>query len=761
MNTAIQDLTPLWVYNAAWVMKKRIRVHIDGTVQGVGFRPFVYRIAVRVGLAGHVRNLGDAGVEIEIEGNEQAIASFLKALKEETPPLAAIAGMHLEDLPPQGQQRFSIHASSTAGDGGGALPPDVATCTPCLEDIDAPEGRYAGYWATSCTDCGPRFTVIEGLPYDRPLTSMRDFPMCAACRAEYEDPLDRRYHAQTIACPACGPSLAFVADGRENREDPLSSAVRVLNRGGLIAIKGIGGTHVACDATREPSVAELRRRLGRSAQPFALMARPDMVEGFADVTPEEWALLRSPRRPIVAVRAKGVGVAPSVAPGLHTVGVMLPYTGLHHLLLRQVGFPLVMTSANFPGLPMLVDNEAILTQLGHLLDGVLLHDRRIVARCDDSVMRMAGGGPVFLRRSRGYVPEPLAVDLGDAPLLALGGETGVVAALYHRGKVFLSQHIGDTDKLDTLEFLREAIEHLMRITGAPRPKVIGCDLHPGFATAKLAAELGHAVPVQHHVAHVAALACEWGLEELVGVAADGYGYGTDGTAWGGEVIAWRGGNWERAGSLREVPLPGGDLAARRPGRMAASYLIAAGEDPSAAGLPPDEIEIVKTQISRGLNAPATTSAGRFLDAVAAWLGLCRARTYEGEPAMRLEAIAATGRPHPLVSSIAPGPDRLTLDTVGLFRQLVEFRRRGTSTPDLAATAQAALAEGLARLAAHVAAREGMSTVGLTGGVAVNDCIAWAVRQAVEEAGPVFCAHRAVPPGDGGVALGQLVVAAGA
>ncbi|GAB4307773.1 MAG: carbamoyltransferase HypF [Candidatus Bipolaricaulota bacterium] len=729
-----------------------------GTVQGVGFRPFVYRTAVGLGLAGHVRNLGDAGVEIEVEGDPASVAQFITTLRPGAPPLAEIETVELTDLSPNGDTEFRI-ASSLDGRGGrGTIPPDVATCASCLKDLADPHSRFHGYWATSCTDCGPRFTVIEGLPYDRPRTAFREFTMCPDCQREYSDPLDRRYHAQTIACPACGPRLRYVKGEQEVTGDPISAAQDALREGKVVAIKGLGGTHLACDATREEVVAELRRRLGRPGQPFALMAREDQIERIARPSLEEWALLRSPRRPIVVLPLTPGSVAPSVAPGLDTVAVMLPYTGLHHLLVERLPFPLVMTSANYPGRPMLIDDAQILGELANVADGFLLHNRRIVARCDDSVVRISAGTPTFLRRSRGWVPEPIAVDLGEEPLLALGGDLNVTLAVYSQGKAYLSQHIGNTEHLDTLEFLRQALAHLFDLTGIPCPKRIACDLHPRFATTRLAAELGEAIPVQHHVAHVAGLAAEHGVTDVVGIAADGYGYGADGEAWGGEVIVWRRGSWERVGSLAPVPMPGGDLATLRPGRMAASYLLAAGLDPREAGLRQDELEAVRIQIERKLNCPHTTSAGRFLDAVAAWLGIAGARTYEGEPAMRLEAAARGGTAHPVPLPLREIGGRRTADTVAAFRTLAELRSAGAAVADLAATAQAALARGLARIAIETARERGIAAVGLTGGVAVNDAIATEVKETVAKAGLRFLSHRLVPPGDGGLAFGQLAQA---
>ncbi len=699
-------------------------------------------------------------MEIEIEGPREALEDFLRALREEAPPLAEISEIAVEEIPPNGASDFRILSSTGGGSGGGTIPPDIATCDRCLADIDDPGSRYHGYWATSCTDCGPRFTVIESLPYDRPRTSMRDFPMCEDCRREYGDPLDRRYHAQTIACPECGPKLVYIENGREVPGDPIELAAEALAAGKIVAIKGIGGTHLACDATREKTVAELRRRLGRPGQPFALMAPLSLLREFAEVSPEAEKLLRSPRRPIVVLPKRNGKLAPSVAPGLHTVGFMLPYSGLHHLLFKRTDFPLVMTSANLPGRPMLIENERILSELSGIADGFLLHNRRIVARCDDSVVRITAGRPVFLRRSRGWVPEPIAIDLGEEPLLALGAELNVTFALYHRKKVFLSQHIGNVEHLETQEFLKGAIVHLLKITGAQMPQILVCDLHPAFPTTHLAEELGERViRVQHHVAHVAGLAGEHGLAELVGIAMDGYGYGEDGAAWGGEVIVWRKGKWHRMGSLVPVPMPGGDLATLKPGRMAAAFLRAAGLDPAESGLPGKELKLALLQIERGINCPETTSAGRFLDAVAAWLGISRERTYEGEPAMRLEATGAGGKPLPIEPVIREHDGRPVLDTIALFRELHRLRNEGTSVADLAATAQDALAKGLARIAVRVARAEGIGTVGLTGGAAVNDRIARAVKCEVEAAGLHYVQHGKIPPGDGGLSFGQLVHAA--
>jgi len=746
---------------------ERRRIRVRGVVQGVGFRPFIYRSAVGLELAGSVRNLGDAGVEIFVEGPASDLETFLSKLKASAPTLARIDAVDVEVVESEGACTFEILPSVEGGTGGGSLPPDVATCDACVAEILG-DSRFKGYWATSCTDCGPRFTVIESLPYDRPRTSMIDFPMCDACRSEYTEPLDRRYHAQTQACGACGPALEF--DGEV--EDAVGSAVRALEKGKIVAIKGIGGTHLACDATDVSAVAELRRRVGRPYQPYAIMATLETLGQIAEVGDVEAATLVGSQRPIVVLRALPDVLAPAVAPGLHTVGAMLPYTGLHHLLFAKLADPLVMTSANLPGRPMLIDNDEIVERLAGIADHFLLHDRRIVARCDDSVRRGVGDRMVFLRRSRGHVPEPIPVPsctpVEDA-VLALGPETDVTFAIAANGAITPSQHIGSVDDLETLSFLQAAIEHLYRITQAPDPVRIACDLHPAFSTTRLAHELAErydaeVIPVQHHAAHLCSVMAEHNVEEAVGVILDGYGYGWDGEAWGGEILVGSDRTIARAGSLLSVRLPGGDQAARHPMRMAAAFLHAAGERGkgivnrlTSRGVAALEAEVLVTQIERGINAPWTTSAGRFLDAVAAWLGICSERTYEGEPAMRLEAAAAGGEALPVEPVLREVEGRIVLDTAALFRELVRLAETQTIN-DVAATAQHALAIGTGRIALDACERLGIRTIAFSGGVAYNDAIATALKRLVESKGLTLLTNEKVPCGDGGVSFGQAVYA---
>ena len=742
----------------------RRRLIVRGVVQGVGFRPFVYRMATSLGLGGFVCNRGDSGVEIVVEGSEGSVDELLETLRSRPPQLASIASITVEALEPVGELAFAIAPSVESSAAGGSIPPDTSICPACVVDVRG-SGRYADYWATSCTDCGPRFTVIEGLPYDRPRTSMREFPLCSDCAAEYGNPSDRRYHAQTTACAACGPRLTF--DGTQ--EMAVARAVSALRRGEIVAIKGLGGTHIACDAANADAVRRLRTRLGRSAQPFAVMASAEDVGTFACIEAGEMGLLERPERPIVVVRQRPGVLAAELTPGLDSVGVMLPYTGLHVLILDRLRGPLVMTSANLPGRPMLIDNGEIERRLQGIVDHRLLHDRRIVARCDDSVIRRSGGRSVFLRRSRGYTPQGFPIDLGRQSILALGPETGVTFALYDDGAITLSQHIGSVNDLESLEFLREAIDHLERLVGMTSPRLIVCDAHPQFMTTRLARDLaetsgGRVVAVQHHVAHFVGAMTEHRLDEAVGVVLDGYGYGSGGTAWGGEVFVGRGRRVERAGSLRPVRLPGGDAATRFPLRAAAGYLAASGmpegalrEDLERRDLSREAADAVVYQIEHGANAPWTTSGGRFLDAVAAWIGVCRERTYEGEPAMRLEAAARGGTARDVEAPLREVEGRLQVDLVSGFAALVEMAKRAPLA-DVAATAQSLLARGTAAAAVRVARDLGIDVVCLSGGVAVNDAIATAFRRQVEAAGFRVVTNEWTPCGDGGVSFGEAAFA---
>jgi len=782
---------------------ERATIRVDGVVQSVGFRPFVYRTATDLGLRGTVRNLGDAGVRIELEGEAAEVDAFLDRLHEEPPPLARVDTVEIErevvDTAAFGPFEI-LDSADEGGNGGGSIPPDTAICEACLTDMRDPDSRYHDYWATACVDCGPRFTVVEGLPYDRPTTSMAAFPMCEDCRDEYESPADRRYHAQAIACPQCGPTLRYGSvDGAEEAapeppdtgRDPFPEALSrgadgpgavraaagTLADGGLVVVKGVGGAHLVCDATDPAAVERLRERTGRSAKPFAVLVPDvDAAARLAHLSETEREALASPRRPILLVEARdGSPVAAGVAPGLHTVGVMCAYTGVHHLLFDHLDGPLVCTSANLPGRPMLVENGAIVDGLADVADGFLLHDRRIVARCDDSVARVVDGGHRLVRRSRGFAPTPVDLPGGDGRALALGPELDVTPTVLADGDCYLTQYVGDVDDLATFDYLRDGVDHLLSVTGLDRPPVVAHDAHPDFQTTdharRLEREAGlERVAVQHHHAHAASVLAEHDRDAAIAVTVDGVGYGPDGTVWGGEVLDATRTDYERVAGLAPMAMPGGDRATRHPGRMLAGGLFAhPGHDaesvrevlrahdvpfPSA-----EERDLVCQQLDSGVNTPETTSAGRFLDAVSALLGICSERTYEGEPAMRLEAVAADGTPLDIDPPRTTVDGRPALDMPRFLVELADRRADGAARADLAATTQEALALGLGDLAVAAADRRGRDAVALSGGVAYNEHIACRLRERVADAGLAFLANEQVPQGDGGVAYGQAAVAA--
>ncbi len=753
----------------------RAEITVDGVVQGVGFRPFVSRTAAAYDLAGWVRNRGDAGVSIVLEGDQQAIDRFLETLRTDPPPLASIEAMAVDSGPPKGLTEFEIRESTETSGSAGTIPPDTGMCDACLADMRDPDSRYHRYWATSCVDCGPRYTVIRDLPYDRPRTSMDAFPMCEACREEYEDPGDRRFHAQTIACPGCGPRLQYEPEAgnqTETGDGALDRAVTELQAGEILAVKGIGGTHLVCDATNHAAVERLRDRSNRSRKPFALMA-PDLdrIDAFASVTDTERAELERVRRPIVLLEKKQADWLEPVAPTLHTVGVMLPYAGLHHLLFESIDSPLVVTSANLPGEPMATTRSAIWAELGDIIDGALLHDRDIVMRTDDSVVRVVDGTATFIRRSRGWVPQPLPRFAADKPadppsVLAMGAQYDTTVAVTRADDIVPSQHIGDVDGPATRRFHRETVAHLTELLGID-PSIVACDMHPDFVTTaeaneRAAAGLEGPIEVQHHHAHAVSLLGEHELEKAVVVTADGTGYGPDGSIWGGEVLAVTRDSFERVGGLGAFALPGGEAAVLRPARILASLLQDSDRIDEllvsrGAVETPSQARTVRKQVEQDVNAPWSTSAGRFLDAISALLGIVTERSYEGEPAMALEAVAHDGEP---IEGPVPFDSRdgnRTLDVRALTRRLDDLRE-SHSKAAVAATAQDRLARGLGKIAVETATERGIEGVGFSGGVAYNEAITRTLRQVVEDAGLTFLDHDLVPPGDAGIAYGQAIVA---
>lgn len=744
--------------------KKRAKIRIQGIVQGVGFRPFIYRLAHDLEINGTVKNLGDSGVEVILESSKEKIQEFLDRLPKESPPLSQIQSIDVTYSEPQGMEDFKILKSAEGGEGTGTIPPDTAMCEKCLADMRNENSRYYNYWATSCVDCGPRFTVIRGLPYDRPRTSMDEFPMCEDCGAEYGDPLDRRHHAQTIACPKCGPQLFSIPSA----DNPISKTAEILRGGEIAAIKGVGGTHLSCNAYDDEAVIELKERLQRLHKPLAIMAKDlEMVNGFGKFSEDEEKTLKSIKRPIVVLDQKEDSpLSPEVSEGLHNVGVMLPYTGVHYLLFDYIEFPVVMTSANLTGRPMLIKNDNIVSGLEDIVDFMLLHDREIVARCDDSVVRFSGGERRFIRRSRGWAPTPISLDLGSEPILGLGAEFDNTITLYDKGNCYVSQHIGDVDNLETLEFLKETIEHLKSITNIELPVKIACDLHPEFMTTELAEEMSeNPVRVQHHHAHLASILGEHQIREIIGIDADGVGYGPDGTIWGGEILYANDQDYERLGSLSPMLMPGGDLASKHPSRMLAGIFHEADDLSEIltkhAKFPngEEEQEIVEKQVRKGFNSPVTTSAGRTLDAVSSLLGICHERTYEGEPAMKLESFAVKGTPLDLKPEIETLNGRFVLNVQSMMRELIELKENGTKKRDIAATAQNLLAKGLSKIAIKCAKNQNIDVVAFTGGVAYNNAISWKIKETIKQANLDFITNKKLPCGDGGVSFGQVIAAA--
>ena len=752
----------------------RLKIKIVGIIQGVGFRPFIYRTAVKNQLKGYVKNRGDAGVEILLEGKESDIQNFMRDLKEKKPPLAQIHEIITTELKGKNEYAtFSIHKSSKETElSGSVIPPDIAICDDCLKELRNPKDPRHEYFFITCTNCGPRFTIIDRLPYDRENTTMRDFPMCNFCLKEYKDPLNRRFHAQTVACPKCGPKAYLTTHKGElvKHKDPVREAGKLLAEGFIMAIKGYGGFHVAASTTKDKPLIRLREVKHRSQKPFAIMARSlEAIKTFAEVSKEEAALLASYTRPIVLLNKNSAYyLSDLVAPGLHNVGVMLPYTGLHYMLFDKVDEPaFVMTSANPPNQPIIKDNEEALQSLGGTVDYFLFHNRQIAHRCDDSVVRMHGKNLVFLRRSRGYAPAPIMLkEKAKRCVVGLGGELNNTACVLLGNKAFISQHIGDVENVETREFLENATKHLIRLTNS-KVDAVACDLHPKFTTTNLARDLAEEngwqlFQVQHHYAHIAALMIEHSVEEIVGVCCDGYGYGMDGEAWGGEILLCtrESSDFKRVAHLEKQPLIGGDLATRFPLRMATGILHKRVDVESwllqnKTRFPhgESEIQLILNQLEKSNNIIETTSCGRVLDATAAVLGVCYERTYEGEPAMKLESAALKGKD---VIKLEPIIKSNTLDTTQMLLEIFENREKYPKA-DLAYSMHSYLARGLAELAIENAEDNGIRTVGFSGGAACNQILTSIMRKAVKTAGLQFLVHEAIPPGDGGVSFGQAVV----
>ncbi len=746
------------------------RIRVRGTVQGVGFRPWVYRIAREGHIGGRVRN--DAqGVTIEAFGDEHDLAVFVDRLRSEAPPPARVRELRFTAIPAEPADGFVIDASGVEGTAALSIPPDLATCPECLREIDDPGDRRHGYPFTNCTHCGPRYTIATGVPYDRPATTMAGFTMCPTCAAEYDAVADRRFHAQPNACPTCGPRLALLGAGGVVIPvlDPLAAAAECLIAGEIVAIKGLGGFHLACDATSAAAVAALRLRKRREQKPFAVMVRDvAAARALADIDDAEAALLASAERPIVLVRDRpGSPVTAEVAPLTDLLGLFLPYTPLHHLLLRRVGRPLVMTSANLADEPICRTNQEAVERLAHIADALLVHDRWIANRCDDSVARVIAGHPTLLRRSRGWVPRPIPLcrPLAHA-VLACGAQLKNTFCLAAGDTAYLGPHIGDLDSPEALAFLDEAVDRMQRLLRI-EPEVIAHDLHPDYLSTRYARSRGaaHTIGVQHHHAHVASALAEHGLRgPVLGVAYDGTGWGPDGTSWGGEILVATAGSFERIASFRPIALPGGDAAIREVWRIALALVDDAFDgDPPVEQLPlfrqvPLASQVVvRKMLCAGINAPLARGVGRYFDGLGA-LGLgLPTSAYEGQVAVAWNEVAAAGEHDDYPWEVDRSDMPWEIDLRPLVRAAVYDLLAGVPAAVVSARFHETLVHVTCAMLRAATSRLGRLPVVLTGGAFANPRLAEGVHAALTGDLDVRL-HREVPPGDGGIALGQAIVA---
>lgn len=783
------------------MVNSRATIRVTGIVQGVGFRPFVYRVAKSLSLLGYVLNLGDAGVEIVVEGDESHIKKLIKNIKSNSPSISRIDSLDVEWSDSQGSLLdFQIQRSLVARNENAipVLPPDIAICNDCLTDLFDPSSRWYLYPFTSCAACGPRFSTITDLPYDRPNTTMIDFPLCDTCNTGYTDPHDRRYHAQTTACRRCGPSYQLLDKRATQIKDmnPIETAARLLADGAIIALQGISGTHIATKTSDYVPIETLRFRKKRSQRPFAIMVRDlATLKRFAQVNETEEKILTSWKRPVVLVSKRLTDsvqyddilqIIPKetldlIAPGLDSIGVMLPYAPIHHLLFRHVDeVALVMTSANPTGLPMYIEPKIIMKNLGGIVDYFLVHDRRIHQRSDDSVVKlMEDRNPVFIRRARGYVPEPL---LFEGPwktlkVIGVGPEEKATGSISKSCRIYMTQHIGDTNQIESIDFLSEAIEHVMHLLDIRRPDAVSCDFHPEFLSTDLAEHMAekYDVPlfrVHHHHAHLASIMID-GLiphdSRIVCITADGYGYGADGGAWGGEVLVGDSSDSIRRGGLKAQEYTGADLSAIYAARSLIGIVGSALEREELLKLLGSSYVAPNTKISEGVldvlihagsnrvNTIRSTSSGRFLDAVALALGVCSQNSYDGECPMKLEAVARHTDLQ-IDSEIVKSDYGPVLDTTHALLEILELRRKGANRAELAYAAQWYLGENLARIACDVAKNEGILHVGFSGGVALNRIVTAAIENQVRQYRLVPVFHSMVPPGDGGISVGQVATA---
>jgi len=772
---------------------ERQRLTVTGVVQGVGFRPFVYGLAARHGLTGFVGN-HSGGVFIEVEGPEAALAAFQRDLVNQAPPLAHIERVTVEAKPVQGDSNFTIVHSQAEASANTLISPDICLCADCLRELFDPHDRRYRYPFINCTNCGPRFTIIQNIPYDRPYTTMAGFTMCADCQAEYENPLDRRFHAQPNACPVCGPHIWLELNPNFQSpisnlqsltgDDALQAAQQLLAAGQIVAVKGLGGFHLACDANSDKAAQTLRQRKGRVDKPFAVMAlNVETVRQFAELSAEEETLLLSKERSILLLRKKpGSPLSQFIAPGNNTIGVMLPYTPLHYLLLTQPPTPnpqppvLIMTSANHSDEPIVKDNAEARERLAGLADAFLFHNRDIHARCDDSVVRLFRGVELPVRRSRGYAPFPVKLPFNLPPTLAVGGELKSTFCLTKDDYAFMSQHIGDMENLETLAAFDQAVAHFKHIFRV-EPELIACDMHPGYLSTRWAEEqqgrraggqgsISFQPPcplilVQHHHAHIAAVMAEHqldGAEPVIGFSFDGTGYGTDGAIWGGEVFIADYQTFERVAHLKYTPLAGGDAAVKRPYRLALAQLWAAGVDwderlPCVAACPAVERRVIKRQLETGFNSVPTSSFGRLFDAVASLAGVRQVVTYEAQAAIEFEALAATG----IEVGYAFDLEADQFDAAPVIQAVAADVLAQVPTAVIAAKLHLAVAALIVQVSLRQRRQTGLNRVALSGGVFQNTTLLDLATRQLQAHNFTVLTHRRVPPNDGGLALGQAII----
>lgn len=762
---------PLESQEADGSRQVRLRITVGGIVQGVGFRPFIYRLAVRHDVAGYVLN-NPEGVEIEAEGRLDQVSAFLSGIATEKPPQARVDTLSATFVDPGGDRKFVIRTSEKSSGRAALISPDIATCEDCLNELTDDNDRRYGYPFINCTNCGPRYTIIRDIPYDREFTTMHPFKMCPECMAEYTDPMNRRFHAEPNACWTCGPRVVLKDHSGNLLEttDPIAEARAALMEGKVVAVKGLGGFHLAVNATDDQAVRRLRERKRREEKPLALMARDlDKVRSFARVGKAEAAVLKSPARPIVLLKRLAQSpIARSVAPGNPNLGVMLPYTPVHHLLLEGDFLALVMTSGNISEEPISIDMDDASRRLGGIADFYLDHNREILTRCDDSVVRVIDDGMLFMRRSRGYVPLPIAIDSDSRSILACGPHLKNTVALTRGNQVFLSQHIGDLENLHAYEFFKSSVEQIKKVVET-EPEAVAYDLHPDYLSTRYALELPieTRIGVQHHHAHIASCLGEAGIDgPVLGIAVDGTGYGPDGSIWGCELLISMREDFDRVGHLRQVMMPGGDKAVKQPWRMALSHLYGAFEHDldgldleSLLRKREEDITIVKDMLARKVNSPLTSSGGRLFDAVSCLCGIRSETTYEGQAAIELEMAAEPGMGESYPVEVEEERGMLIIDTRRLIREIVEDIGRGEAASAISARFHNWLKASLVKAAEMLRQTHRISTVALSGGCFQNEILLRDLRSQLRERGFDVIINEKVPANDGGISFGQVVVAA--